>query len=371
MSFGAVTFSQDTFAGAGSKNVEVTLTSFELNITLNTNVNVQGGVNVPVDGFNITGTVNPNVSFVGVASFDLGSVSASLGFGQVEIEADANTPEAGFEITGTVNPNLSFVGNASFELGSVSASTAGSLSSIQIEGDANVSVAILISSNQTNITTAIASILEVDTTANVELSLFDSDARFDVGSFDDDRYGSTGYGLVSSVGQIVPEGIATVTLPTPAGLTIGYNPPVIFSGEANTPEVSFNITATVNGNLSFVGDASFVIDSVSGTLGFNPATIEGNAEVVINGFEIVSTFATEYQLINFNAANYSRERVVYVDFKDNHINNTVSIEEQDRTVYIDQRPHLVSSVISIPEQNRVVYIREKQHEMQSRIAKAA
>ena len=370
MNFGVLTFSQDTFSGVGSKNAEVIVSGLEANITLDTNINVQGGVAVPINGLTLTGSVNSNLTFQGSAEFTIGSVSASLGFGQIVIGGGVNTPEAAFEITGSVNPNLTFVGNASFELGSVSASTAGSLSSIQIEGDANVSVAVLISSNQTNITTGITSTLQVDTSANVLLSLFDSNARFDSATFDSDIYNSTGYGLVGAVGQVVSQGIAEITLSTPAELSIGYNPPVICSGDANTPEASFNITGSV-GNLAFIGDASIVIDSVSATVEINPATVQGNAEVIITGLEIVSGFETSYQVISFSADSYSRERVVYVDFKDNHINNTVSIEEQDRTVYIDQRPHLVSSVISIPEQNRVVYIREKQHEMQSRIAKAA
>ena len=44
-----------------------------------------------------------------------------------------------------------------------------------------------------------------------------------------------------------------------------------------------------------------------------------------------------------SAEDYNKDRTVYVDFRDNFINNVVSIEEEDRTIYIPEKRHDVMS----------------------------
>jgi len=128
------------------------------------------------------------------------------------------------------------------------------------------------------------------------------------------------------------------------------------------------------GTLTFLGDANFTVPTVQGTTTLdNSFSVSGSAIVDLVSMAIQSTLNSDVvnSIYIYNYEDYSRERTVYVDYKDNYIRNSVWIEEQNRTVYVSDKLHLVSSAISVPEQNRTVYISEKQHNVQSRIAKAA
>ena len=154
-----------------------------------------------------------------------------------------------------------------------------------------------------------------------------------------------GQGSFASAGVAAATNVET-TLPTNV-LTLG------------TPSVSVIGTA-----FNTLPSLELVTNTPSGI------TTTGTAVATLPTINTNGIVGTPYFII-FNADSYSRDRVVYVDFKDNYIKNVVTIEEQDRTVYIDKKPYLITTTINIPEQNRTVYIREKQHELQSKIARAA
>lgn len=172
--------------------------------------------------------------------------------------------------------------------------------------------------------------------------------------------------------------ITSVSFPT----TLFFNPPTSFVGNANITLISStydNATydsnvynAELNATFDIQTQVSF-IPSLSASLIFNTGDVIGNANVNVNtSFNIVSTIPTlnPDAIITFSAEDYSKDRTVYVDFKDNFIKNVIEIPEQSRIVYV-RRKDSATSIIKIPEQNRIVYIAEKQHISQSKMLRAA
>ena len=277
MSFGVLTFSQDTFSGVGTISARVTLPSLGL----------------------------------------IGAVSPVIFSGDSVVNVTTPPTELTADIGGTT-----VSGNAAISLGAASTfPIVGGVGTVEFAGDGSVTLP------------------SISGTLGLTAVSIQGSVLFDI---------TSGFSLsVGFTGPTEFTGTAVVTLPSiPASMGITA---VDISGSS-----TFNITD------------SFELTSAIGTV-----TIAGNALVELVGLSITSAIDTNTDVHIFNAEDYSRERTVYVDFKDNFISNTVFIQEQNRTVYITEKPHLVSTTIQISEQSRVIYIREKQHELQSRIAKAA
>ena len=177
--------------------------------------------------------------------------------------------------------------------------------------------------------------------------------------------GTLGLTAVSIQGSVLFE------LTSGFALSTGFTGPTEFTGTAVVTLPSISASMGISA-VDISGGATFnITDSFEVTSAISTVTIVGNALVELTGLSLTSTIDTNSGVYVFNAEDYSRERTVYVDFKDNFISNNIFIAEQNRTIYITEKPHLVSSTVQIPEQNRIIYIREKQHELQSRVAKAA
>lgn len=207
MTFGVLTFSQDTFSGEGSTDVNITLSSLNTSHTIG-NIQIVGTATVAISsyigsnqtqlttsfsttpvtvstlsvvnlsGFELTGTVNgTGLSFVGHATFTLDSVSGTFTFNPPDIAASAvielspftilttsfNTFESvtgnavvtldSVQLTGTLNGSgISFIGDGLVDLSSVSFPITTTFEPFTIVGNAILNLSsFVLASNTTTI----------------------------------------------------------------------------------------------------------------------------------------------------------------------------------------------------------------------------
>ena len=459
MSFGAVTFSQDSFSGAGGTSVIV---SGFASLVTNTNVGniaIVGTATVGIAAFtgnNETRTVGAVGSplIIGTAIVTLGSASGTTSVGTVlpvtsaivsttGLSATTAIGTLGFSTTGSVTligvqgitaiGNLSVVSNAlvsasnfqtttavgsftitttanvtpssivgtftvnppsvttitnmvlggheqavqaNLSLGTTSVTThsqvepdsvtlTGSIGNLTLIGTANVSIAAFTGNNETRALSTVnvpsvesdanvdfTSISFVATTqfggasavvsadANVTLAENVQESNYDTAIYDSNFFSSSGLVVVSDVGTLSIVGTATFTLASVQG-TITLNAPTVI-GNAIVEPTGFQVNSSV-GTLSFVGNANVSLTSTSATATLGTVSVIGNAVIEIASVVLSSFFSTNYIYTAVSAEDYNKDRTVYVDFKDNFINNVVVIEEEDRTIYIPEKQHNVRS----------------------------
>tara|TARA_A100001035_G_scaffold225522_1_gene186421 strand:- start:3206 stop:4588 length:1383 start_codon:yes stop_codon:yes gene_type:complete len=454
MSFGAVTFSQDSFSGAGGTSINVAISGVSSSVSLG-NVSVVGNAVTLVSGTNATRIVGVigSLSVVGTAVVALGSTSGTTSVGSATVTsttfattsgvvATTELGTVGFSTTGSVTPlsveattsigsatvsttaivsvssvqattavntfasvvgtasvtpasvvgslivnaptvigtaNISISGSgvqANSALGTVSVIASafvepdsvvltGSIGNLSLVGTANVSIAANTASNETRalgIATAptVIGTASVDVTgdgfvatvqfggasavvsadANVTLAENVQESNYDTAIYDSNFFSSSGLVVVSNVGTLSIVGTATFTLASVQG-TITLNAPTVI-GNAIVEPTGFQVNGSV-GTLSFVGNANVSLTSTSATATLGTVSVIGNAVIEIASVVLSSFFSTNYIYTAVSAEDYNKDRTVYVDFKDNFINNVVVIEEEDRTIYIPEKQHNVRS----------------------------
>tara|TARA_Y100001937_G_scaffold128771_1_gene207835 strand:+ start:22062 stop:22925 length:864 start_codon:yes stop_codon:yes gene_type:complete len=281
MNFGVLTFSQDTFAGVGSTNVTLVAPDQTLTTTLG------------------DATIQGTVTITNVPSF-LNSLA---------------------------------IGNTT------------------IIGNAIVSVSTFIGNNETHVVTTLGSFASITGDANIDVGLLNAPSLYDTATYDNGTFGSVGLKANLSVNAPTISGDANIdiseTSTHDAGfvtflLTTTFNPDITIRASANVELPSILLSGAV-GEFQITGNATFTLSSVSANASVGQLQVVGNANLILPSFVTTTAIQNQYIIIIVNAEGYAKERTVYVDFKDNHIRNTVFIEEQNRTVLIPEKQHNVRS----------------------------
>jgi len=104
----------------------------------------------------------------------------------------------------------------------------------------------------------------------------------------------------------------------------------------------FTLTTTLASLSGVIGNANVVIDAVPSTLSLGNISVIGTANVAIDSVSLTGTLSNENLiLVLISDDSYHRSRTVYVDYRDNYLNSTISVEEQNRVVQIPERPYQV------------------------------
>ena len=132
------------------------------------------------------------------------------------------------------------------------------------------------------------------------------------------------------------------SLSSDPSITSAYEGQVWYNSTSSLLKSVAHIKATSSGaNLPTTFYYPGGVGPTTATLG--TVSVVANAVVEIASVVLSSFFSTNYIYTAVSAEDYNKDRTVYVDFRDNFINNVVIIEEEDRTIYIPEKQHNVRS----------------------------
>ena len=361
MSFGVLTFSQDTFAGVGGTSVIINAPSFSLTSSVGS-VSIVGSGQVTL----------PNTL----------ELTSSAGFLSVGTVSFIDLPS--FELTGSVGDSLTFSGSANFELDSVTLSRV--IGNISIIGTATIAISAHIGNNETELTTTFnapdtsgsadvtpSSLLLTGSVGTLE---FVGNCNFTISSggtlFGTSVYGTNIYGAVDLIlsslfNEPTIQSSAVIDAPS-YELTTTLN---TFSSVTGTADVTLDSVELVGsvGTLEFIGDANFVLATPTIlTTSINTVTLIGTANITLPSYSIVPTFVGQSEIFTVNQDDYAKNRVIHIPVRQHNVKNDNQIASVSNNVNVGTRLNSIKNVIEIPKQNRTVVVPPRQHVIRKRIA---
>ena len=320
----------------------VSVSGVQATTAVNTFASVVGTANVTLAS--VVGSLIVNApTVIGTANISISGsgVQANSALGTVGVIASTFVEPSGFVLTGSIG-NLTLVGTANVSIAAFTGNNETRALSIvnapSVESDANVD-STSISFVATTQFGGASAVVSAD--ANVSLAENIQESNYDTAIYDTNFFSSSGLVLVGNVGTFTSiVGTATFTLASVQG-TVTLNAPTVI-GNAVIEPTGFQVNSSV-GTLSFVGNANVSLTSTSATVTLGTVSVIGNAVIEIASVVLSSFFSTNYIYTAVSAEDYNKDRTVYVDFKDNFINNVVVIEEEHRIIYIPEKQHNVRS----------------------------
>ena len=324
-------------------NANINVSSLVTTTTIGAIAGITTTANVTPSSVVGTFTVNPP-SVTTISNMVLGgheqAVQANVSLGTISVTTTADVILSGIVLSNAIG-NLTLVGTANVSIaaftGNNETRALSVLNAPSVESDANVditNVSFLATTQFSGASTTVSADANVLLTDNVVASFFDS-ARYDT-----NLYGTLGLSITTSVNAPTIIGNAEFELDS-VQATITFNSPSVI-GNANIDAPDFSITSSL-GTISIEGTANLTLPDFEATTFLGNLSVIGTAIVSLSSVSMQSVVNDELILTVVSAEDYNKDRTVYVDFRDNFINNVVSIEEEDRTIYIPEKRHDVMS----------------------------